>query len=290
MANVVAITRDRRRDRADDDGETRVFRVQYDAKDFNLTDAKNADDGTTAIPPYYDPLSPGSNIVVTNKTVTSVGESPYIVDVEVKWSVPTTGTFEPQPEGEDNWGFDLAVRGVSVVETTNKDVYGNPMSNSSHEPFPLAVEKESFDEDVIWSFNAISVEGDAIAEARGKINSDTVVLATEGLTRTFPPGTLRLGNVEYSRAANKDGQIFYRVVCPLHYRAETWAQLVVDEGFHTLNDDLEWEPIPDAKGDPKSTSTYLDGTGQVADPGSEAVLLEFDIYEEADFNVFLGNV
>jgi hypothetical protein len=286
--------------RADNTGEVVFYLVEFDTKGFSLWDARTASDGVTSIPPDNDPISPGSNVVVTNKVATPKQESPYVALVEVTYSVPRSDfVIFPQPIGENKWNISIEAEGVSYIETVNKDRHGKPIENSAFYPFDPMLTKEYFDEVIMVTYttNAANMAAwdDEIPPARGKINSDTVTMTVEGLTRTFAEETLKLGNARYglTLGMNESGELEkqFRVQLPLLYRADTWQRRVVDQGYYTFNaTSLEWEPILDAHGQMVTQPVFLDGTGAKLAAGLDAVLIEVDVEDTTTFNTFLADI
>ncbi len=102
---------------------------------------------------------------------------------------------------------------------------------------------------------------------------------------------MRLANAGYEGDISNTGDHNWRVVLPLQYRKLTWTRKLVDEGYYTLaEDEFAWEPILDSDGNLIAQPAYLDGNGLLLDPGADAVLLEYDIDDEADFGPLLDGI
>jgi hypothetical protein len=287
--------------RADNTGEVVFYLVEFDTKGFSLWDARTATDGTTSIPADGDSISPGSNVVVTSKVATPKQESPYVALVEVTYGIPTRDlVIFPQPPSANKWNISVEAEGVSYLEPVYADRDGKVIGNSALTGFDPPLVKEYFDEliTVTYTTNAANMAAwdTEIPPARGKINSDTVTLTIEGVTRSFVPETLKLGNARYgvTLGMSETGELEkqFRVLLPLIYRYDTWTRRIVDQGFYELNSSsFELEPILDANGQMVAQPVPLDGSGaRLAYPATDAVLLEFDIEETTAFNTFLADI
>jgi hypothetical protein len=287
--------------RADNTGEVVFYLVEFDTKGFSLWDARTASDGVTSIPPDNDPISPGSNVVVTNKVATPKQESPYVALVEVTYSVPRSDfVIFPQPIGANKWNISIEAEGVSYVEPVYADRDGKVIGNSALSGFDPPLVKEYFDEliTVTYTTNAANMAAwdTEIPPARGKINSDVVTMTVEGVARTFAVETLKLGNARYGMTTGmSDAGVLekqFRVMLPLLYRFDTWKRRVMDQGFYELNPTtFELDPILDAHGQMVAQPVPLDGSGaKLAYPATDAFMLEFDIEETTAFNTFLADI
>jgi hypothetical protein len=293
VINVVARPREHP-GRADNTGEVVFYLVEFDTTGFTLWDARNATEytppggvETPGVPADGTPLTAGSNIVVTQKVATPKQESPRVVLVEVTYSVPTSNfTIFPPDEETTKWNISIEAEGVSYTESVHKTAStatsaNKGIRNSRDRAFNPPLVKEYFDElvAVTYTTNAASLSDwdDEIPPARGKINSDVVELTVDGLTRTFPAETLKLGHARYgvtigfSFAGELEKQ--YRVYLPLMYRADTWTRRVVDQDV-----------------DPTGEIVYLDGSGGELAAGADAVLLDFEIEETTAFLDFLYDI
>ena len=97
MPNVVEVIRRPRNypGHADNEGQTEYYLVRFDDQGWSFWEARNA----SGVPVDGEPLSDGSALRVTYKNAVEMQDTPLCAIVEVRWSVPTLGTFEPMPEG-----------------------------------------------------------------------------------------------------------------------------------------------------------------------------------------------
>jgi hypothetical protein len=276
-----------------------TFKVRYDGQGATPENAKTAvaPDGN-AVPAIGETVVTASGDIQTVSRVDARmdPDSPNCILVEVE----TSNDYpKPKPTG-DKWNPDVKVSGVAFRETTNQDRKGNIICNSAGDPFPLSIEKTTYDEKITIGFNTFSVDVGPIGDARGKVNSDTVTLnlqiGPEGqqiaYSRSFPPNTLKLDTVDYS-VVYAGKSTYFKVDISMIYREDDWTRAIVDQGFREL--DVSGKPVEilDDHGGKLAVPAYLDGTGGQLPitPGvpTEAELVYFDIEGQAAFTpLFAG--
>lgn len=266
--------------RADNDGETRFYLVEFTEPGFALYEARNA----SGVPIDGEALTPGSNLLVTYKGATDHPDSPLVAVVEVRWTVPTqSGT----PVVGGNWDYAVSSEGVAFTESVTKDVSGKPIKNSAGQPFDPSLNKEYYDERFTIAYTTDTVNPITFANVRGKLNAGALTMNVDGISRTFAAKSVKCENAGWERLV-QNGQKYFRVQISLLYRADTWVRKVPDMGFYELTGG-NLVPIKDKEGQMVVQPAYLNGSGAKLTAGADAVLLSFNIDDTADFS-FLASI
>jgi hypothetical protein len=278
----------------------------------------DADDGTTAIPAFRSALgSTGDQqyLLLLEKNSGIVDpKTPLHRWVDCTYSIPPATQFEielPPPGTTQFWDIALACSGIETVEPVDRDNNFLAIQTSAHQPFPLSTNKVYYDEQLIITFKTRRINGGLIALNRGVINDATVVLNVSryNYTRSFPPSTLKLGNITYNTELDANGAGYFQVTLPLMFRSvlaqtteddstteQGWRRLIVDQGFHRLE---AGKPVrieeKDSSGnyisgDYKATPTFLDGQGAPLADGSPCVLIPFILEDFGNFTQLLAGI
>ena len=152
-----------------------------------------------------------------------------------------------------------------------------PVANSAGQAFDPTLTKTFYDSEIKISFAARTVPVDAIAACLGGINSSTVSFTVLGITMSFAPKILKLVAAPY-QTVYENGDNYWKIAYTLRYRADTWVDKVLDQGYATkdaTSGDLT--TIKDADGQPLNSPAKLDGSGQELGVGDDPVYLEFQV-------------
>ncbi len=239
------------------------------------------------IPRVYDlhPKNPWA--FVKSKRADAIGAKLFLVTVNYD-SIENPISELPQI----SWTFSR------TTEPIDKDVYGNPITNSAgDQPDPCVTEEF---EDLVFRMVANWEIYDALIAARymGKINSDSFM----GM---FPPGTCKIK--EFSAEERKAGPFwYYTVTIEIHIRWDGWKKRFQDMGTRELvgtkevtDDDGNTRIIPrrvaitetmDDEDDveralPVTEPVALDGLGKQLTEGAPAVYLEYQTKEALPYSV-----
>lgn len=249
------------------------------------------------VPPYLSAHPVVTQMVVKSKHSERIGGARNIFKVRVDYAIPqpSWGAVESRPDGSGvKWNKSVSVSGDESTELTNYNTSKKPIRNSFGDVYHSNATKTYYDEVVTVSYTSDTVDADAIAAARGKINNASVTLTVTkaGLTRTvvYPAYTLKCGNARYEYGYDNNGQGQISVVIPLIFRDQLdatgtqigWKQKIVDCGYR----------YKDASGNPVTSEVevFLDGTGKKLGAGADAVFKIEQIDDAIDFSTLLAGI
>lgn len=273
---------------SDTPGESWSYLVEFDDKATPLASALTASVGGTAIP-HKGTVSGG--LTVTQVEARRDRDNPTLAQVTVTWGIPSDGGGGGSGgEGDPGvkWNATISVEGVEFRETVTQDKDGKNIENSAKQPFDPPLEQTYYDEQVTVSFNSWLVDLNNIEATRGKINSASVTMTVNGLTRTFAAKTLKLTAAKYTTTVGDGGQTYWDIDYTLLYRKDGWKRKVVDRGYYERIGGKLIQ-IKDQYGEPVTSPSYLDGTGKKLSQGADAVLKEFELDKDVSFTgLFTG--
>lgn len=175
-------------------------------------------------------------------------------------------------------------RRVTTTEAVDRDVNGDPLLNSSKEPYDPPITEEYHDRVLRIEYNMASFNQAAYDQYIGSINSAAWVPAslTVGETIvTFPKYTVKCLGID-GDPARVGNILFSRVVAEFQIRDDGlddggtpaaypigWRRRLLDQGFREIVDGQP-KAILDAEGNPLTNPVRLDGSGaklaDTADP------------------------
>jgi len=214
-------------------------------------------------------------------------DEPLVWEVQITFTTTDNGEDESEPPEDSEseiWGVRIAFSGVAVNETVNEDNAGFPIVNSAQQFFDPCPEKTYYYEQITVSFrctqDGIGDVFSAIQSARGKINSGTVTLTVNGLSRAFAAEKLKLVTADYNTTTD-GGTTFWEVNYTFIYRDTGWTLHLLNHGMYKRVAG-ELVNIKDKYGNDITAPVLLtaDGTAESA----TATYKDFDIEETADFS------
>src|SRR5262249_8495006 len=141
---ITSVKRARAGESCDDKSETHIYLVESDSNTTTCKTATEADDGSTAVPDYWEDLGDGSGWVVTNKRATLADtKSPFYFRVEVVYAAPEFGSA---PSPGTKWNIKVNVTGQEYVGATSIDRNGDRIVNAVGDLFNPPPQKQGFDE------------------------------------------------------------------------------------------------------------------------------------------------
>lgn len=220
----------------------RIYTVLFDNTDDPAKRpllARNATDGTTTVPYRHQVHPYNAWLYVKNKHVETKG--PFLYEVTVYYeSFTDPSSSEPAPISpllqppEVSWTF------VTSNEPIDRDIYGNPITNSAKESFDPPITRD-FDDLVLrvvrneLEFNALQA-----AAYKGAVNSDVFLGFAAGVVRCV----LYNGVKQYAASL-----VYWKVTYEFHIRWDGWARRIRDEGYRALNAAQDgYEEIVDENG------------------------------------------
>jgi hypothetical protein len=251
---ILSVKRSRGGESCDDQSETHIYLVETDTATTTCREAREADDGVTAVPAYWEALGGGSDWVVTSKRASLIDEkSPFYFRVEVVYSAPA---FGGTPEPGEKWNVRVSVTGAEYVAPTSIDRNGDQITNSVGDLFNPPAMKQGFDEIITVSWQSDEVDIEDLSAARGKVNSDAFSITVRNWTKSFTEDQVKVGNITYDTVLGVDGEEYWNVSVPLLYRSDEWITKLEDKGYRKKLDD-------------DSLSEYLDTEVYLASDGTQ---------------------
>jgi len=224
------------------------------------------------IPQLWDVHPYNSWLYVSNRTVEI--RSSTLFYITVNYSLMENPLAQP---AEFSWSH------VDNEEPIDRDIYGNPITNSAGE-LPDPPITETFHDTLLRVTRNEANFFPVIADGyKNSVNSNTFL--------GFPPGTVKctVFEGEITRAATLTYYIvryeFQIRTKFLNSATECWKKRFMDAGFREKVG-TEYEVIKDKDGVPLSEPSLLDGSGKKLAAGATPVFLEFETKQPMDFSFF----
>jgi hypothetical protein len=213
---------------------------------------------------------------------------PWVYNVTANFKTPDTGSSpqqtNPDPDDDD---VIFSVRGVEVTYPMHVDAAGTTVLNSAGDSFDDPPKGLHYDEEITVTVSQTTIDPDAIAGYRGKVNSASfTIIMQDGTSRTLAAHSCRMGNISYEQQS-RNGVLYWKVTYPIMWRDPTdystpWKTRVLDEGYRELSGGDKVDITMNGKR--PSRPLMLDGSGTKTDQDpANAFLLEFLDYTEIDF-------
>jgi hypothetical protein len=249
-----------------------VFHVLFD------TSATEADDAITAsdIPSVGD--NHPSRSYTRCKSISAVrdGKNACLWLVNVKWGSTTEGMTGTWDEHLEIDGVEFTQDAYFAFDATDGTTE-IAVANSAGQAFDPTLTKTFYDSEIKINFCSRSVPVDAISACLGGINSDTVSFTVLGVAMSYAAKTLKLVAAPY-QTVYENGDNYWKIAYTIRYRADTWVDKVIDQGYATIDSDTgDLKIIKDADGNPLNAPAKLDGSGQQLDSGGDPVYLQFQV-------------
>lgn len=239
----------------------RIFDVTFDAVHSPLmmpSDARLA----VGIPAIFDEYPANSDLICINKTVTN-GTGPKHWIVTCQYGTPSaTGASPLGQPAEIGWSFAIS------TEEVDRDIYDNPIVNSSGESFDPPITKDFHDLVLTVIKNQSDFAQIEAAATIGKLNNDYFY--------GFSPGKVKCTRYEGRQILSGSGD-YYQVTYEFQIRDDGWQRRILDQGFR----DVDGDQFKDSTGTVKSEPTKLDGAGNES---SAAYFLAYDLYASQNFS------
>lgn len=232
------------------------------------------------LPKWNNPHPSNFFFRARKQTITPVSDTPFW------WEVVTDYTTEPveDEERQDANPLDRETKVTWASQVyqgyTVEDKDGNAMLNKAGDPLePLPVDlvrwnitfQKNFTSVPLWVTDYVNCINDSATTING-VN--------------FPKQTLKLQGLDISDKQVQNDVEYYSVKAQIVYQRETFVVRRLNEGFAYLDGGSTRTPFTESDGSRSAEMRCLDEDGdQLANPTAEtAVFLEFEIYEEKDFN------
>lgn len=260
---------------------TRVFFVKTDSRFDSDQDVANSD----LLPTPFISTHPDSPAQLC-RTVTpeNLDEDPHYWNVTVEYS------DEPLREGVNDQPdpllrpVDISWGSVQYQKPIFQDINGNVICNTANDPFdpPPVIDDARWTITIQQNVPAVPT---FILNMNNTINSGPVIIDSV----SFPARTLKVQSIGISPEQFENNILYRTFICQLHYREETWQYRLLNAGFADLAFGVRGEILLD-DGSKPSQPWPLDEQGlKIQDPSPETiVVLNFDVYHEADFSVLPG--
>lgn len=211
-------------------------------------EAVEASTGTDSVPSYGEAHPTNPNLRATKITPRRMKDNPYQWIITVDWEIPTYN-LDANGTGSgvtaEKYDIDFSVTGEERTEEQDHDAMGNAIASSARETL-AGWQRTFYDETITITFKTTNLDEEGISTFRNTLNYETVTMYMEKGTgsnkvifsRTFPPYTLKLGNMQYSLQANQDGTYVWNVTLPLHYRSKTLPKAIIAAAWQDFVEEL----------------------------------------------------
>jgi len=292
---VISVTEDWQRRtanfRPDDAGAALVFTVGFDnqtsPKERPLL-AASASYGDVRVPNMWEAHPYTPVLWVQDKDIQAL--SPFFYEVTVIYGVRSPDIFKqgqspmvhPLDEPTDiTWTF------VTTNEPIDRDIDGNPLTNSADESFDPPITKDFHDLVLRIERNRAAYSALMAGEYIGAVNSDNFW--------DFPPRVVRC--MDFSAKLMRTGTTTYwRVTYEFQIRFNFlegtdwgWRRRILDQGFRVKagadeNNKPIYQELKDEDDNKLSQPVKLDGNGQELGVGDVPVFLKFGVCSELPFS------
>jgi len=246
------------------------YTVLFDEPQYcNLEDARSADDGERSIPAQGE--SHEKNEYLKAREPTGRKTSPTMCEIMVNYMGWSSPEGEEDPE---NWETQYSWSTATSVVPIDEDVDGNPIVNVNKEAFDPPPTREHHDTvvTIVHHINESRWDPSDKITYENTLNSEDTVL--DG--KTVPAGTARITSYDAEHVI--EGEYSYvKLTIVVAIREDGWKLRILNQGYK----DAAGDEFKDAKGTPRAAPTLLDVVG---DETTTAWWLEFDVYEEKDWN------
>ncbi len=165
---------------------------------------------------------------------------------------------------------------ASTMEPVDTDIDGNPILNSSTEPFDPPI-MQRFDDLILRaSYNVPNFNPVGAANYKTAVNDAPILIHGQYL---FLEGQVKVLLYTSREILMITGRPYIAVTLELKFRHEGWKRKVLDQGYRTKGDVVDgvqqYTPILDSEGNELTEPALLDGNGQELADGLPAVRLEW---------------
>lgn len=271
----------------------RTFRVFTDSRGDGPLAVRGASGLPVLFAPYVEPTGYMDLFARAKRIRPAVTDDPLTWIVTVEYDTETGNpTDNKENDGSSSqpgqsrspdlepisieWG---SVRTKRVV--TKDFVTELPIANSSREAFDPPFEVDDFNPTVTISRNETYFSPNTIRTFQGCVNELNFL--------GWADGKVLCQEIKASLKFT-DNLAYWRVSYTFEFNVNGWKLRIVDAGFTTTDaaeggSSLNPVKFRDKRGASYSTPTLLNGSGAKLAAGAEPVILEFDVYDTADFGV-----
>lgn len=271
----------------------RVFDVFTDSVSDGTQVALTADDGSTSIPSIGDAHPVDTYALCRNIDAEPKESEPKKFVVTVTYNTQTnfaginfSGSQTPQQYQspldepyEITFGFNTEEEVLwEDFSTTPKEIL-----NSAGQMFDPPVTRQILIPTMTVTRSEATFHPSKPINYVNRINSEDWTL---GSAATIAKGIARCAGIT-GVSRNTSGVTYWRVTYEFHFKAEKWNPVkILDQGLFCKNSNGDFVPAEDDNGEAVTFPVNLDGNGFQVVPFSSprAFYLEFNIYEEVDFN------
>ena len=169
---------------------------------------------------------------------------------------------------------------AATMEPIDTDIDGNPILNSSDEPFDPPPTEEFYDLILRASWNVANFDPVGAANYNGAVNIDPF--------RGFAPGLAKVKEYTSRQIWAITGQFYVHVAAEIHFRTTGWKRQFLDQGYRTKGDIVDgvqtYTQITDTEGNLVTDPVLLDGNGQKLADGDPVVRREYWTKKQLLFN------
>lgn len=263
---------------------TRKYTRTYNVRVNSVADTAVTVLGALLLPPLGSAFPGDPLAICINRSARSDSSTQYIWRVQCEYS-----SEAPDPDKQDENPLlrptEFKISTEKQKEGIDADINGNKLVNSAGDPFLPPIERDGTLIKLTATKNlAIAAFNSATAlEYVDKVNDDT--------WQGFPPFSVKLESVEASQKWESN-MTFWATTWNFSVKMTReddawiggWSPIrILDQGYHELVDG-ERRAISEQLGRAKSTPTLLDGNGAVLPEEDDPVFLEFELYEQKDFD------
>lgn len=169
---------------------------------------------------------------------------------------------------------------ASTMEPIDTDIDGNPILNSSDEPFDPPPTEEFYDLIMRATFNVANFDPVGASNYNGAVNIDWF--------RGFAPGLGKVKEYTSRQIWVMTGWFYVAVAVELRFRSTGWKRKFLDQGYRTKGDIVDgvqtYTQIKDTEGNLVTDPVLLDGLGQKLADGAPVVRREYWTKPQLSFN------
>ena len=175
---------------------------------------------------------------------------------------------------------------AATNEPIDTDIDGNPILNSSDEPFDPPMTEDYDDLILRATYNLFAFNSIGAMNYKGAINIDYFL--------GFEPGQAKVMVYSGREIRAITGNYYVEVTLEIYFRSTGWKRKVIDQGFRVkgaITDDVQqYTKIKDDEGDPITEPVLLDGEGQRLAEDADVVRLEFWTKPELPFTTEFARI
>jgi hypothetical protein len=204
-----------------------AYSVEVDDQNDGTIDVRNADDGTTSIPPVNS-IEIDSGLRVKSKSVERDAENPHFFTVTITLN-NAADDQQKSGNGTEKLSVDVRVTTELYEEVVYIDHNKKAVTNAAGQPFSNQPTKTYYDERVTITFKTAVVDQASIDACKGYTNSNAVTVNIRGYHRTFAVGTLKMVDSSVGTRVSETASLF-DMAYVLMFRKDGWKRKIMNMG------------------------------------------------------------